>query len=421
MSNSLAVATVTAVLARILSEALAVAPDGSVQSARVTTLRPDMLAAADGEARGINVFLYQVAANAAWAATDLPTRRGDTTAVTKPHQALDLDYLLTFTGDETLLEPQRLMGTAISTVVARPVLSRELVRGVIERAVAEEPDTWEQFSDLAEQIDVVRLTWLPLNLEELSKLWSTFLQAPYRLSVTYQATVVLVDGEVTTRPALPVLTRGADVAALQTPVVTAAFADSSPTDPVLSGTTLRVEGRRLRGAYLTRVRLGRLELTVPPDRVSGTRLTVDLPGGVSAGVVGVQVVHPRLVGDPPVERGGAESAAVPLIVRPVVSTVDVAAGGGSLTVGVVPPVAARQRVVVLLNEHHPPANRPARGYVLTAPPAAVGDPDPRASVPVPAPDVAAGTYVVRVQVDGAESVLSSGADGRFDKPRVTIP
>ncbi len=204
MSNSLAVASVTAVLSRMLSEALAVAPDGSVQSATVTTLRPDMLAAADAGSRGINVFLYQVSANAALAAADLPARRGDATVVTKPHQALDLHYLLTFTGDESLLEPQRLMGTAISTVVARPVLSRELVRAVIERAQAEAPNTWQQFSDLAEQIDVVRLTWLPLNLEELSKLWSTFLQAPYRLSVTYQATVVLVDGEVVARPALPV-------------------------------------------------------------------------------------------------------------------------------------------------------------------------------------------------------------------------
>jgi hypothetical protein len=424
VSNSLAVATVTAVISQLLSEALADAPDGSVQSADVTTMRPDMLATTDGEARGINVFLYQVSANPSWAAADLPTRRGDATPVTKPQQALDLHYLLTFSGDEMLLEPQRLLGTAISTMVARPVLSRERVRGVIERAVA--GDTWEQFSDLAEQIDVVRLTWLPLNLEELSKLWSTFLQAPYRLSITYQATVVLVEGEVFARPALPVLTRGADVAALQLPVVTSAFADSSPTDPVRSGTTLRIEGRRLRGAYRTLVRLGDREVAVPPEQVSDTRLTVDLPAEVRAGVIGVQVAHPRLVGTPGVERGGAESAAVPLVVRPSVTataTSSGAVGGSVLTLQVAPPVARRQRVLVLLNEHRPPANRPARGYVLTAPPAEAGDPDPRPSVRVPAPEVVAGTYVVRVQVDGAESVLetATGVDGRFDAPRVTVP
>src|SRR5215213_1584291 len=173
MSNHLAVATVTAVLARMLSEALAEAPAGGVESARVTTLRPDMLAAADGDARGINVFLYQVSANVPWATADLPTRRVDGAPLQRPHQALDLHYLLTFSGDERVLEPQRMLGTAVSTLVARPVLSRELVRDVLVRARADDPTTWEQFSDLAEQIDVVRMSWLPLNLEELSKLWST--------------------------------------------------------------------------------------------------------------------------------------------------------------------------------------------------------------------------------------------------------
>ena len=33
----------------------------------------------------------------------------------------------------------------------------------------------------------------------------------------------------------------------------------------------------------------------------------------------LQVVHPRLIGTPPVERSGAESEAAPVVVRPVVT------------------------------------------------------------------------------------------------------
>src|SRR5271165_2440395 len=100
MSNSLAVAMASAALRRILGEALVTVPAGGVENARVTTLRPDMLATADGDSRGINVFLYQVATNAALTGNMLPTRRGDGSLLNPPGQALDLHYLLTFSGDE---------------------------------------------------------------------------------------------------------------------------------------------------------------------------------------------------------------------------------------------------------------------------------------------------------------------------------
>ena len=133
MSNSLAVAMVTAALRRILAEALAGVPAGGVENVRVSSLRPDMLTGADADAAGVNVFLYQVAANASWGGQALPTRRPDGSVVARPEQALDLHYLLTFSGDENALEPQRLLGVAVTTLVAQPVLSRERVRDVVAR------------------------------------------------------------------------------------------------------------------------------------------------------------------------------------------------------------------------------------------------------------------------------------------------
>jgi hypothetical protein len=425
MSNSLSVAMVTAALSRILSEALPLVPGGGVENARVTTLRPDMLASVDGEARGINVFLYEVVSNGSWTAANLPTRRPDGTVLARPQQALDLHYLLTFSGDESALEPQRMLGVAITTLTARPVLSRELVRDLIERATRADPTTWERFSDLADQVDVVRFTLLPLNLEELSKLWSTFFQAPYRLSVAFHAAVVLLEDDLAPAPSLPVLNRGVDVAALNIPSITRVIADAAPTDPLVPGTTLRIEGRRLRGPFVTRVRLDGLEVLVPDDQATGTRLVVPLPAGVTAGVRGVQVVHPRMVGTPPVERGGAASGAAPILVRPVVAGLVTTAPGGpdvvDVTVPLIPPVGLRQHVVLTLNEHHPPDGEAGRAYAFVAPPLDPAGPATADAVTVPVTGVTAGEYLVRVQVDGAESILTPGADGRYDQPRVSIP
>jgi hypothetical protein len=425
MSNTLGVAMVTAGLRHVLTEALVGVPAGGVENAAVTTGRPDELAETD-DAPVINVFLYRVTTNAALAGVHLPSRRADGTVVERPLQALDLHYLLTFSGDESVLEPQRMLGVAVSRLTSRPVLSRELVRRVIEQAREADPTAWEQHSDLAEQVEVVRFTLLPLDLDELSTLWSTFFQVPYRLSVVYCAAVVLVESDEMPAPALPVLSRGIDAAALSVPSISRVVPETAPSGPVTPGTRLRIEGAHLRGTYRTRVRLGDVEVPVPQDQVTGTRLLVDLPDTVRAGVRPVQVVHPRLVGRPPVERAGAESAAAPVVVRPLVTgPVRVTAGGPAghvdVTVPLTPVVAGDQRVVLFLNEHHPPEDRPARAYTFRRPSPA---PDAQATtteVTVPVRDVVPGEYLVRLQVDGAESVLRAGPDERFDGPRVTIP
>jgi hypothetical protein len=424
MSNSLAVAMVTAALRRVLGEALMAVPAGGVQNARVTTLRPDMLGAADGDARGINIFLYQVTANAALASNMLPARRGDGSLLNRPEQALDLHYLLTFSGDENALEPQRMLGAAVTALVAEPVLGRQQLRDIIAAAVAADPATWEQFSDLPDQPELVRFSPLPLNLQELYNLWSTFFQTPYRISVTYQASVVLLDADLPVRPALPVLTRGVEAAALNIPAVSRVVADSGPADPIVPGSTIRIEGERLRGTYLTRIRLDDTETLAPPGGVTGTRITMPLPAATPAGLHSLQVRHPRLVGTPPEERAGAESAVVPLLVRPVVGAVTTApgaAGATNVTVSVRPPVGRSQRVVLFLNERQPPAGQAGRGYAFTVPLPAAGAPATADRVTATVTGVVPGTYLVRVQVDGAQSVLTAGPDGRFDVPRVVIP
>ncbi len=424
MSNSLAVAMVTAALRRILGEALVAVPAGGVQNARVTTLRPDMLAAADGDARGINIFLYQVTANAALVGQMLPVRRADGSLLNRPEQALDLHYLLTFSGDENALEPQRMLGAAMTALVADPVLDRQQLRDIIAAAVADDPAAWQQFSDLPDQTELVRFVPLPFNLQELYNLWSTFFQMPYRLSVTYQASVVLLDADLPVRPALPVLTRAVEAAPLNIPAVSRVIADSGPADPIVPGSAIRIEGERLRGTYLTRIRVDDTETLAPPGGVTGTRITMPLPAATPAGLHSLQVRHPRLVGTPPEERAGAESAAVPLLVRPVIGAVTTApgaAGATEVTVSLQPPAGQSQRVVLFLNQRQPPAGQAGLGYAFTVPLPAAGAPPAVDRVTATVTGVVPGSYLVRVQVDGAQSALVPGPDGSFAAPQVVIP
>ena len=49
----------------------------------------------------------------------------------RPQAALDLHYLLTFYGNEAQLEPQRLLGSVVRTLHARPVLTRQQIQQTI--------------------------------------------------------------------------------------------------------------------------------------------------------------------------------------------------------------------------------------------------------------------------------------------------
>jgi hypothetical protein len=203
MSNFLAIATVTATVSQIVQAAV----QSDVPGATVKTLRPDGLADLTQE-KGVNVYLYRVGPNAAWRNTDLPTRRADGTPAQRPQSALDLHYLLSFFGDETQLEPQRLLGSAMTALHTQPTLTRERIQQTVDNQVF----SYLADSDLADQIELVRFTPIPLSLEELSRLWSVFYQIPYTLSVAYHASVVLIEAAVTPQPAPPVQTPQVTVA-----------------------------------------------------------------------------------------------------------------------------------------------------------------------------------------------------------------
>lgn len=197
MSNGLAIAAVTSTLRYVLERALQHPHPGPVGGARVTTLRPGQLTDTSVvPGPSINVFLYRITPNHAWNLADLPTGRTNGSLEHWRVAALDLHYLITCHGQDESLDAQRLLGRTVTALAVTPVLTRDVVVDAMDTYATEAETTFLADADLADQVELVKVSPAPMSLEEMSKLWSV-LQTPYLLSLTYTATVVLIEAEVT--------------------------------------------------------------------------------------------------------------------------------------------------------------------------------------------------------------------------------
>lgn len=420
MSNHLAVATVSAALRDLVIDATEDALPGV--SLEVETGRPDTVDPADGVA-AVSVFLYQVSPNANWRNDDLPTRRRNGEVQRKPQAALNLHYLLSFFGNEGLQEPERLLGSVVGALHARPLLTRQMIESVLLT------DAHLVQSDLAEQIDLVRFVPEALNLEEMSKLWSVFFQTPYQLSVAYEGTVVLIepDGE-PARPTLPVRVRNLYVETFRQPVVDEVVADGPVGAAILPGSDLIIRGHNLRGA-VTRLSVGGESAEPPVVQADEIRLPLTEPpfpaAALRAGARGLQVIHERLMGTPEEPHPcGVMSNVAAFVLRPVIQLLpgdvpDVTQivdpdpePAPALVVAVDPSIGERQRVELLLNA----AGAPGETHAIEAKPRDVVTQTPIFRIP----DVTPGSYLMRIRIDGAESLLVGDDVLGFTAPSVTV-
>ena len=393
MSNFLAIATVTEALKQMLDTTVG----RDVPGANAMAVRP-----AESGDKGVNIYLYQVSPNSSWRNEDLPTRRDDSSIAQRPRAALDLHYLLTFYGEEAHLEPQRLLGSVVSTLHAQPVLTRQRIRDAISNAENE----FLNGSDLAEEIELVKFTPIPLSLEELYNLWSGFFQTSYSLSVAYQASVVFVEGIEIPQRALPVLERNLYVATFRQPLIEQVTSQEGPNHAIVFGSTLVIRGKHLRGD-VTRVLIGSTE--VEPEEVSETQISLVLPESLRAGVQSLQVVHQMMMGTPPEPHRGVESNVAAFVLRPTIISTGTSIDETTKVASVNPTIGQRQRVVVLLNELPELAEDTPDAYTFVFMSRNADTNEiplmPEKDEETGKYDVNPGTYLVRVQVDGAESLL----------------
>lgn len=420
MSNYLAIATVTATLQRLLQDSI----QRDVDGARVTAIRPNGIGSGTPES-GVNLFLYQVNYNTALKNTEMQGLRSKTHPG-KRQSALDLSYVFSFYGNEGELEPQRLLGSVVRTLSDKAALDMKMFR----ETITDSSLGYLSDSDLAYQDQQMTITPLDLDLEELSKVWSVFFQAPYLLSLAYTVRAVVIDGEETTQRALPVREPQFGVMPFpHQPVVERVQAEAGVRAPILANSKILIQGQQLKGSWKTQVRLGKT--VVNAREVSDRQIMVDLSdvpaAQLRAGSQTLQVLHPSfgLLGGHR-HRPTVASNGFPIILRPSilelsVSPLDDPGEGlsGQVNVQVDLSIVPGQTVVLALNQWS--IDSP-KAYLFAAAP--LEQLSQRVSFPIW--KVHPGSYLVRLQVDGAESLLevdrdtSSKTFNWFDRPRIEI-
>lgn len=361
MSNHLAIATVTAALGQLIGSAADSAVPGTVlRFGRPTP--PNGV----GEKK-LHLYLYQVTPNAALRNADTPTRDANGRLKKQPQVALDLHYLLSFYGDEQQFEPDRMLGAVVRDLRASPILQRD----VITNAIASHTPTLDG-SNLADAIEHVKFTPEPLSLEELSKVWSVFMQTPHALSVAYQGRVVLIESDEDIRATLPVLERGEGDHGVDiqvgpfpqllnvhiSPVAAAEIRPRPPSYPIAElGLHLRFATRNLGGQEVglrfAHPRLATQEVIIPaedrgPDEIRFV-LPADAPA-MTAWAAGIYGVTTFVAGADPARTSNVLS--LPLAPRiasisPNPATPD-AAGSVTLVTSCEPHVLPEQSAALLL-------------------------------------------------------------------------
>jgi hypothetical protein len=416
MSNALGIAAVTAVIRDLLNNGLI---DASIGDVAVSAQSPDKIKLATEEKSQLNLFLYQVTPNQGWRNVGLPSVDGaGKSRLSNPPLALDLHYLLTAYGANDF-EPEILLGYGMQLLHENPVLDRQAIRdslapGPVTGGILPPALQTLTAAELADQIEQIRITPEAMASEEISRLWTAF-GAHYRPTTAYRASVVLIEGRRTTRPALPVRLRQLFVVPLRDPHVERVSADDGK--PIVSTSTIVIEGQRLLHEPME-VLAGALPATISDK--TDTRVVAALPAGLRAGVQSVQVKHRFDFGTPTEPHRGLESNVAAFVLHPVFGGVALAPAPsgpgpyeGKATVTVTPVPAREQRIVLLLNRTSPAV---PSAYAFTAAPRA----SDAAPVVVPLQDLARGEYFVRVQVDGAESPLDLDPASVDFGPKVTI-
>ena len=417
MSNRRATAAVTAVLTQRVSEAI----NGVLPVTEVHNRRPGA-AVGNLAPPNVNVYLYRIQPNASLRNAVDPVRDASGRLVEKPAAALDLHYLLTCVGDEEQLEPELLLGAIMTGLTLNPTLPRGLVQSV-ETTLQGETGNRQYAADsgLDKQIHIVRVTPLDLPLDSLTQLWSSLTSEPYALSVAFEASVVLMSPDVKPAAALPV--GGAPTltsSPLRRPQLTSVRERDDETNPIRIDSTLVLEGEGLR-AENTVIRIGALDIAIAINSMTARRIELPLspvvagtptPRDLAPGVLGVQVRHlfdVATAGDAKL-RPGPSSDVVPIVLRPTITLAPVTAndseGDPAIAVAVSPAPNPEWEYYLLLNELDEHASEP-RAVVLDE--WSTGTVNNKPAVLFKSSSVPKGTWLVRIQINGADSLLEIGA------------
>ena len=444
MSSPLAIAAVTAALKDLLNDGLLNHDLSSVGSFSVTALPPDRVSTGQNEPNQLNHFLYQVTPNIGWRNAGLPSRDGNGVRLSAAPLALDLHYLLTAYGSQDL-NAEVLLGYAMQLLHETPILTRAQLRTVlgglspVDDSINPLPSPFGSLSaiDLADQIELIKITPVYLTTEELSKMW-TAMQARYRPTMAYMASVVLIEVTNSGKAAPPVLKRGPDdtgatATASAFPTLTRVHPNASELLPAMRlGDDLKIIGSHLADpgsmqVVLENSKTGIIHKLAPTAGESASELLVHVPSitddpdainqwAMGLYSVSLEVSRPNL----PV----ATSNAVPIVLAPLITVgpLEAIVGDVELTLTCTPRLRPEQEVSTRLIF----GSRTIQPDSIVTPNVPEGpEMQEPTTLKFTVPSVLEGEYLVRLRVEGVDSlpITITGKPAKFEfdpKQKVTV-
>lgn len=438
MSTALAIAATTRVLGALIDQTITNADVSGVLGSGppyLTSRAPDQLETGSAETVQLALFLYHVTRNQGWTEVGLPSRDSSGNPINRPPLALDLHYLLIAYGDSEYA-PQILLGLGMQALHETPFLYREQITSVFTPPPPLNPiDGVLATAELAEQVEMIKVTPEPLSTEDLSKLWTAF-GSKFRPCAGYEATVVLIESTAPIASALPVRQRNLAVLALSEPSITAVSPQQLPWAPSLA-LTLTGENLTVPGSIVVFDRNPQSpETPQPPPRPqplssAGTMVTTAVPI-LPAGLNTLRVVQQVAIGEPPAKNVVQSNVSL-FYLQPVIRQNASPPGDYLITVGPVdtsvtpaltpvtveldPALQSTQEVQLLLNELEPPAGDEPLSFTFDAEPSQIAV----NSVTFSTFGTRSGPYLLRVRVDGAQSTLETDSTtGAYSAPTVSL-
>lgn len=359
MSNALAIAGVTATLRDLLDNGLVDASIGAVGPLEVTCQPPDKLVQ-ETERNRLNIYPWKILHNPSFTNERLPSRDASGVRTANPRLALDLHFILTATGD-TDLNACILLGYGMQILHEHPLLTPGDIRAALQNGAppvqgAMLPGAFKLLaaSDLADQVERIRIRPAMTEEEDLVKIWPAF-NAALRMSSLYIVSVVMIEAARVVPAGVPVREYSVQVNTLKRPYLARVVAQPGAVDAAVNvllqpvaGSRVMVTGSGLVAEHMA-LTVGGLPivLTGAGVDVAAQRMSVLLPAALPAGLHLMQAEHFWLAGVGDL-RTMEQSNALAVIVAPTVTAAvragAVAAGvfDGTLTVTVANAVAVGQ-------------------------------------------------------------------------------
>lgn len=399
MSNYRAIAAVTSTIRNMLFNAVSI--DSDLAGTTVTTLPPDKARQAGTAGNQINLFLYRTSIDAAWRNQDPAGIRPGETG--QPPLPLILSYIMTAYGeDDDDLLAHRLLGAGMQVLNDQPLLSPVAIASALSG------------SGLEDQPDRVRIVLHPIPMDEISRLWATF-STGYRISVSYDAAVVLIDNTQPLQTPLPVLIRSpGDTGPLVVPSTAGLLQLATPPagqPGARPGDTVTLAGQGLGAVTQIQVSGGALSAPVqlPAVQAPGGAVTFTMPADAAAPPspalpAGILAVTAQVTGDNDavLDSNSVPLAAIPVLTNTAPLTAKLSGGSATVTVTCSPPVQPLQTTALLL------------GNQIVAGPVGAAGSAPSTSLSFSLTGFTAGSYVVRLRVDGQDSMPVVPGQTGFD-------